>query len=298
MVLLFTLLCLLSAASFTQSAGLPACEVRQVIDGIFLELWDFAIDGWLGNTRSAAIATSPPNEPSMNGTWTYTIDFCKGVTLYEGNTTVEPPTSQGIVFGNFSTFIEVEPNIIPAPQPDPHYPFYTAYLRFIQTYTNGQVSAPCTHPRSSTLNIYCGGPLANCSAVPGSLGDECLDGKQNASLPGFCICSVLFNATNGGYCNGLEINLLSDDCPNSQSSPIPSPQIPGESPGAVVGIVFLVLFILLLVSCVGGYAYNYSVHAKRGVQAIPFYDTCTDKGSPSYSSAKPITTGGGTYGTV
>jgi len=269
------------------------CEAVRNVDNLWNEIWLFG-QGW--NLTSSTVVTNNSNYDMMTGLWSFQIVFCKSVYIYWGNSTADSTKVFGWMYGNYAVIDDIDIDVNPAPQPNWN-PKEIAFLQFSSSYLYGDEGAPChmlaNMGRSSTVNIYCGGGEANCTQVPGNSGAACIDSKSVSPLPGhkYCICSILWNDTLG-ICGGLTFNLLSNHCPNSTAvrvpTPIGPPGPPGESPAAIAGIFFLVVAVLIVVSCIGGYAYNYSVHSKRGLDAVPFYDTC--KGEPNSPSYAPVTT--------
>jgi len=145
--------------------------------------------------------------------------------------------------------------------------------RFVQIYGNGDCGSPCPSCRSATVNIHCGESTDTCTKA-GQPGDVCLGGTSISG--GFCLCSIKFNAS---MCNGLVFTLLSRKCPSFSTTPIgPNPSPPPE-PTNVAAVVIATLVGIFIACYVGGYIYNYKVHAKRGAEALPFYDTCTGASS-------------------
>jgi len=271
------------------------CIAEEILNPYNEEEWDFRIPFWENSTVSTA---SPDyNIIPMNGTWTYEYSFCKGPLVYMGDHVTTTQTL-GWSFGSLRSFIglNVSPRINSTE--------YSAYVEFTQQFLQGDAGSPCTDdiPRSSFVNVWCGGGKANCTQVPGSKGAACIS-TPDSTNPGFCLCSVQYNTT-FGICNGLTLNVLSNKCPRSHDVqiPIPAPLIPEGSRS--VGIAFAILAVIIVVACIAGYIYNFTVHAKRGCQAIPFYDTCTgQKDVPYYvpstttpTSKVPVTGTG--YGAI
>jgi len=249
----------------------------------------------------------------MSNDYTYEFSFCNGFNVYIGDTT--GGNAFGWSFGSMLSFVgyDIVPDVPPSPPLAPHtavrdeHHEYNAYLEFSQYFVDGDSGAPCTADigRSATVNIYCGLSKANCTQVLGNTGPECLNANPSTN-PGFCLCSIVYNKT-VGLCRGLEINLLSNKCPPSRAVPINPPSPNNDQGSRAVGIAFSALAVLILVPMLGGYIYNITVHAKRGCQAVPFYDTCTGrKAVPDYSGnsseqpAKitPIAKAPGGYGSI
>jgi len=262
------------------------------------EDWDFRIPYWENHTIT--IVSSEYNLAPMTGEYTFVYDFCNSLNIYMGNYEQNKNTF-GWAFGTLTEFIgyDVIP-VIPSPTPSaptqapssqgPRDDFheYTAYLEFSQSFLQGDAGAPCTDdiPRSGTINIYCGLAKANCTQVPGNKGAACINANGTTN-PGFCICSIQYNATIG-ICSGLTINLLSNKCPPGKAVPIPVPAALVPDSSRSVGIAFAIMAAIIVVALFAGYIYNFTVHAKRGCQAVPFYDTCTGKrDAPSYTPSSP-----------
>lgn len=255
----------------------PPCTSVTNADNLWYITYTF--DNTWNNSQTILVADTFNTGP-MQGTWSLVLNFCDSVSLIQGNVSSTTPGNQlGWNYGFLFNFTEDDINP-PAHPTVP--PSELALLEFIQTYSFGDVGPPCSSPRTSTVNIYCGGGKANCTQVPGSAGADCLTKSNNP----YCICSVTWNET-FGFCSGLQVNLLSNSCPKNASHwPITPVYPPMNNPGTVAGIFFAVVFVLLFVTCGGGYIYNYSVHAKRGCEAMPFYDTCYGSApAPVYASS-------------
>jgi len=268
------LVCLFICTNFLAANTQPPCVAVEFLSPYNEEEWDFRIPFWENSTVSTA---SPDYNiiPYMNGTWTYAYSFCKSVIVYMGDNV---PTTQtlGWSFGTLTSFfgLNVSPRINSTE--------YSAYIEFIQIFLQGDAGSPCTDdiPRSATVNVWCGGGKANCTQVLGNKGAACISASDMTN-PGFCLCSVQYNTT-FGICSGLTLNLLSNKCPKSYDVEIPAPAPIRPEGSRSVGIAFAILAVIVVVACIGGYIYNFTVHAKRGCQAIPFYDTCTGQRDVPY----------------
>jgi len=290
--LIFVLL--LVCTAFVVSLPHPAipCIATELVDTNLEEDWDFRIPFWENFTVS--FATAAQNILPMTGIYTYEYSFCNSMYVYIGD---HPGNSGfGWSYGSMLAFdgYNVVPDIPPAPPsapsvvpPDDH--IYRAYKVFSQIFVDGDAGAPCTADigREATIDIYCGLSKANCTQVPPYTGANCLNTNSTISTDGFCLCSIQYNST-FGICRGLTISLLSNKCPPSRVKPIITPPPPFLEEGSrAVGIAFAVLAVFIFVAMLGGYVYNISVHAKRGCQAVPFYDTCTGRKDPTNYTGQP-----------
>jgi len=201
----------------------------------------------------------------MVGDWSYELTFCATVRLEMGNVLNSTGLLLGWSFGVLTTFDLVDE----APNNVMKNGVVQPIRTFVQTYNAGDWGGPCPNGRTATVHLYCG--LNNsCADVPGAGGNVCLSGSLGN---GWCLCSFGFNATLG-MCNGLWFNVLSNKCPPSEPY-YPDQPVPPPTTAALVAAIFGVLITLFGLCWVGGYIYNYTVHTKRGLEAVPFYDTCT-----------------------
>jgi len=293
--LLFVFVCLFINTGILASLDIP-CVAVELLTIDTEEDWDFRIPFWENST--VAVVSSEYNIGPMNGVYTFEYSFCNNIYLYIGNQTQDKNTF-GWSFGYLSSFLSHR--VTPTnPTPSPVVDQYAAYKGFTQEYLEGDAGAPCTKdiPRSASVNIYCGAGKANCTQVQGSKGAACINFPAKTD-PGFCLCSVEYNITYG-VCGGLVLNLLSNKCPIGKNVqiPVPAPGNPDNSSRSV-GIVFAVLAVIVVVVCICGYIYNFTVHAKRGCQAVPFYDTCTGQADkPAYIPPTTIPVVRGGYGAI
>jgi len=222
--------------------------------------------------------TDTHNIHPMLGQWTYEIGFCDSVRLYMGNLHNDS-TIMGWSFGDLSDFSVVD-NLVPSsPKKRIAGTVAPPVRRFVQTYSGGDIGPPCPKSRSSMVYLYCG---ENNTCADIQSGTTCLAGSLNKS---FCLCSYGFN-TSQGICSGLWFNLLSNNCPPYHSVH-PNFPVPVPPPSEVVGTLAGVLVSLIFVCFIGGYIYNYKVHTKRGMEAVPFYDTCTGSSKTQVYSGIP-----------
>jgi len=245
------------------------CIAVEGIDPLVEEDFDFRVPNWENST--VIYASENYNLPPMNGVYTYHYSFCDGINVYMGNIPQNPNNVFGWSYGVLSRFIAHDID----PRNASHE--YSAFHQFTQVFSYGDSGAPCSEalPRSATVNVWCGLEKANCSQVVGA-GDHCLNGETN---PGFCLCLIQYPSN---LCGGLLLHVLSNKCPHGRAKPIEPPSNPPDV-SRVVGITFAFLGVFIMVSIIGGYIYNFTVHSKRGCQAIPFYDTCTGKkDDPTY----------------
>jgi len=307
LIFVFLLVC----TAFVTSQPHPdvPCIAVEIVDNNLEEDWDFRIPSWENYT--VTYTSSDYNIPPMSGVYTFEYSFCSGLNIYIGNTA--GGTAFGWTFGSMLAFVgyDVTPDV-PLP-PSPSSPpnndhVYRAYQEFSQYFVDGDGGAPCTADigRSAAVNIFCGLSKANCTQIPGNTGPACLNALPTTG-PGFCLCSIQYNKT-VGLCRGLVLNLLSNQCPPSRAVYVPTPNSPNIDQGSrAVGIAFSALAVIFLVAMIGGYIYNITVHAKRGCQAVPFYDTCSGRrdvpvytGQPGEQPAKitPIAKPPGGYGSI
>jgi len=241
------------------------CVGVEGIDPLVEEDYDFRVPNWENSIVSYAYEVN--GLPPMEGEYTFHYSFCNEINVYMGN--VQNPNNVfGWSYGALTTFkaYDVNPPLNASHE-------YAAFHQFTQIYTYGDSGSPCSdRPRTASVMIYCGMDKANCSQVKiEGVGDRCLNGETN---PGFCLCFVQYQ---GDVCNGLILHLLSNRCPHGKAKPITPDVPPPTDVSRVVGITFACLGVFIMVSIIGGYIYNFTVHSKRGCQAIPFYDTCTGK---------------------
>jgi len=274
------------------SAPIPKkpCFAYEILDDQIEEEWDFRLPYWENVTISYSSAEyNVP--PYMSGVYTYRFTFCDSISVYMGIS--NPSQSFGWSFGSMSYFVAYD---ITPKNGSSHE--YAAFLEFSQYYSNGDTGSPCTpqSPRSATVNLYCGLDKANCTQIPGNKGPQCIDG--GITKPGFCLCSVNYNASRG-LCSGLEFNILSNNCTKGVGYPIVGPS-PNAIPQSHVGIAVAVIVSLIFLCCIFGFIYNTTVHGKRGCQAIPFYDACTSnkQRAPYDTVPVPSSSSTGVYGTT
>jgi len=263
------LLLVISSYAHVPAFTSPPCKVDASIDGSYNEVFDFT--AWKGKALSVVVDNTEggfPDVPPYHN-WTYTVDFCRSTTAFMGDGTQH--TSLGWSYGRLFKF-----NYNNTP-----HPIGATSLQFYQEHTDGDFGAPCSTPRASRVNIWCG---KSCARVPGSKSDQCL--TSDATTP-YCVCSVqVNNAVNTPFCTGLVFNLLSTSCPAPT-------MVPADKNTA--GIVFGVLFLLVVVAFVGVYAFNWR-RGLRGLEAVPFATTCCPGAASSHSNpsygAQPVSTPG------
>jgi len=264
------------------------CTVVIIINQNFESMWKF--DHLLGAVSQ--LEGEAYNIQPMIGNWTFRFTFCETMRLFMGQLSKSPESDLfGWSFGYLTSFkVSDAPSISNVPQ-----------IQFVQTYSFGDMGAPCVNnaTRTTKVNIYCGNE-SDCSTIPYSKGPNCIGGNSSRA----CICGIYFNQTLG-MCGGLTLNVLSNNCPAKETVPVTPirpvfPDDDDEDAGQVISMVFLVLFILLVTAFFGGYLYNYSVHAKRGCAAIPFYSNCSGNSSTvNYDPVTPVTGGSRTgYGSL
>jgi len=240
------------------------CVVTRSVSPILVHEYTFDAPIW--DHSMVGYVTADRNIFPMTGLWSYELTFCGFVRLYMGNV-LENTHILGWSFGVLTEFVSVDD--VP-PVNVTNGGVAPLNKRFAQTYSLGDYGPPCLQGRSATVNLYCGDATNSCSDVPGSAGALCLSGSL---VDGFCLCSFGFTAELS-VCSGLWFNLLSNKCPIPKvihpDQPIPA-EPPAELAGAIIGVLIVLVFLCFL----GGYIYNYTVHTKRGAEAIPFYDTCT-----------------------
>jgi len=256
--------------------GQVSCQAVEFIhDDEIEEIFYFNVPFWQNEVVN--VTTDRYNIDPMIGFFNYRFSFCNTINI---TSVAEPITNWG--FGYMVNFFQYDP-IVPPPFD------YGATKEFSQFYEFGDTHPPCGTPRSARVDIYCGREKANCSQVPGSIGDHCVSGIS--TNPGFCLCSVMFNNTN--LCNGLVLGVLSNKCPTGvpqQLHPGTLPLLPRNVAAIVIGTILGMVLIAFLV----GVLYN-RMNGKTGYDMIPFYDKCTgSKGYTNTETAPPPTS----YGTL
>jgi len=269
----------LSASVLPPGQNAIPCVAVEAVDDLIHEDFDFRIQEW--EKTNVSVVSNAYNLPPMSGPYTYHYSFCNSLNIYMGDNIQDPKNVFGWSFGVLTSFVAYDIN----PGNASHE--FAAFMQFTQIYDFGDAGSPCTEeiPRSATINIYCGIERANCTQVPGNIGAQCLN-PGGVTTPGFCLCSIHYNAS-VGLCKGLTLNLLSNKCPHGRAIGSDGSGNP-QDVSRMVGIAFAFLGVFIMVAIIGGYIYNFTVHSKRGCQAIPFYDTCTGKkAEPTYTSSPP-----------
>lgn len=275
-IVLVLVLCGLALA-----ADVP-CYALKKIDGEWSAKFDFTM--WKNIKR--VFATPNANINPMQNMWSYNFSFCSSISLSMGDAL---SVAQTDLFGfNYGTLGSIE--ILPVDHDGPHQ--HGPVKEFIQHYSNGDTGSPCFAPRTSQVHVWCGVAATNCSGIPGSQADATCysNGKMDTD---YCICGVTFNQTRG-VCNGLEIHIVSNKCPDSTAVATPPSSIPWSphrpTPQANTGvIIFFSILIVILVTFSAVWVYNSQALGKQGLHAMPFYDMVTGGGgasrsSPTYSS--------------
>jgi len=253
----------LTLASVLSSPINAPCVVTRKVSESLTQKWFFDNPAW--DHQSVRYVSQNHNIPPMTGDWSFELTFCATVRLEMGNILNSTGKLLGWSFGVLTTFDLVET----VPTLKENKVAALPVRNFVQTYQAGDWGAPCPNGRTATVNVYCG-QNSTCADVPGAGGAICLGGSLSN---GFCLCSFGFNTTNG-MCNGLWFNILSNKCPTSEPY-YPDQPVPPPTTAALVAAIFGVLISLFGLCWVGGYIYNYTVHTKRGLEAVPFHDTCT-----------------------
>jgi len=261
------------------SQGSVPCQVLTKVSNSLMEKWDFNIPNW-ANTR-VRYATDQYNVPPMTGQWIYELNFCQDPRIYMGSTVNNTQDLLGWSYGPLSNFevIQTITPIAPPSQPTPApTPNTIPRKRFVQTYSGGDSGPPCAvGGRSAVVNLYCGDNSTSCGEVPNSPGNICLSGTLSE---GYCLCAAGFNTTLGfqGTCTSLWFNILSRSCPNFEAIHITNPTMPPATPNIAAAVIASLIGIFAFCYILG-YIYNYTVHTKRGAEALPFYDTCAGASS-------------------
>jgi len=273
-LLLCFLVCSVSAQQHVKTHLELCVAIEDEHDDLIEEEFDFGIPFWQNFTLSINLHTVLP---PFNGIYEYKFNFCNSVDM------ISTQSGLGWNFGVLRKFVQLD-IIIPFP-PDN----FTYVKEFVQVYEDGDVGPPCAGPRSAVVNIYCGMDKANCTGIPGNNGPACIAG--NSTNPGFCLCGIVFNSS---ICTGLDINILSNNCTKGYGNLVHPPVslliVPATIAGEVIGTI---IGILLFAFC-AGYVYNRSVLNKKGLRAVPLYDSCTTQKQEQRNYTLPTST----YGTI
>jgi len=255
--------------------------IEEEHDDLVEEGFDFGIPFWQNFTvvRPLTQGFLPP--PYANGNYELEFSFCKTINLRWLD------MGLGWNFGQLLHFVEKTVKIPPPPHD------YLALLQFVQVYDNGDIGPPCSFPRSSIVNIYCGIDKANCTGINGSIGSQCIAG--DTTNPGFCLCGIV---PNNSPCDGFTLNILSNNCSKGYAIKIYSPTALPILPHDFFGIIFGTIMGIICLMFMGGICYNRSVLNKKGLRAVPFYDEITcQKELQSYTL--PISSSSSTtYGAI
>eukprot|EP01127_Copromyxa_protea_P016411 TRINITY_DN4874_c0_g1_i1.p2 TRINITY_DN4874_c0_g1~~TRINITY_DN4874_c0_g1_i1.p2 ORF type:complete len:269 (-),score=59.15 TRINITY_DN4874_c0_g1_i1:59-865(-) len=219
----------------------------------------------------------------MVGPYTYSIDFCKNLSLSKDGF--------GWDYGELTIFSPHTHYIPPLDKP--------YHIAFEMEYGFGDSGPPCVdRDRAAITELFCDSAL-DCTRFPGNIGSGCIAG----SVDNLCVCGANFTVAEVGVsplCQGLVIYLLSHNCVNPGMTPInpPGPQpTPDEGGNNTAGIVIGVLVALFVAAYFGAAGYKYFVQGERGVLAFPFASSCF--GAPTtvgYEEGTGATKGG--YGSL
>lgn len=210
------------------------------------------------------------NVTDYNENWSFVLQFCGRVDGIIGNITDVPSDDWlGWSFGILENFSFTGNGTI---------------YSFRQMYMYGDKGYACLTGRIAQVDISCG-------ICP--IGMNCLSGT-----PDYCLCGVEYSPLK----DPCQVNIqMSLSCPDPVT-PSPNPVNPKPTEGTyaafIIAIIFSILLMILILGCVGGYAYNVRVQNKSGLDAIPGIDICRrretdlpgDYSDPKVEEKQPIIT--------
>eukprot|EP01128_Nolandella_sp_AFSM9_P009206 TRINITY_DN5825_c0_g1_i1.p1 TRINITY_DN5825_c0_g1~~TRINITY_DN5825_c0_g1_i1.p1 ORF type:complete len:357 (-),score=55.15 TRINITY_DN5825_c0_g1_i1:41-1009(-) len=297
---LFLSLCAAAVLLLQVTAIEYDCEaIRLVPNTNYEEVYNFT--QWKGANKVVVSSNYSVGimDSLYQGDWTFEVSFCNEVSTYMGNLQLEDPQGLfGYSMGGYyhTTAVDHEAHG-PAPSPTTtgiapsHVPSshdHDVTLEFIQRYTPGDNGAPCFNKsRSAEVHIWCAESATNCTGIPGAAENAlCFDG--DLTQDSFCTCGITHECPASQpncnvECNGLEIHILSNSCPKSEtrthSNPIDHPpHAPPPANVAAGGWAAFFIILAIVAVFVASIFYNRQVLGKTGLAMLPLYETCTGKG--------------------